>query len=88
MQAEQPVSGAVEVNTNEFRINDQVIYLLTKAKPYSLYVGIRGGVVLQLKGKRARIGHHKGRSSWVDVRLLRPTGYRAVLEQVFSRHME
>jgi len=88
MKAEQPVSGTGDVTTNGFRINDPVVYLTTKAKPSSLYIGIRSGVILQFKGSRARVGHRKGRSAWVNVRLLRPTNYRAVLEQVFTRYME
>lgn len=88
MKAEQPVSGTGDVTTNGFRINDPVIYLITKAKPSSLYIGIRSGVILQFKDNRARVGHRQGHSAWVNVRLLRPTSYRAVLEQVFLRHME
>lgn len=87
MQAVQPVSGNGDVTTNGFRINDPVVYLITRTTPRSLYVGIKSGIVLEFDGLRARVGHRKGRTAWVDARHLRPMSARAAMDQIFMKNM-
>jgi hypothetical protein len=87
MQAVQPVSGTGDVTTNGFRVNDAVVYLIIRATPRSLYVGIKSGIVLEFDGSRARIRHRKGRPTWVDARRLRPLSARTAMEQIFMKNM-
>lgn len=88
MTVKQPISGAANVNTIGFRVNDPVVFIVTKTTSRSLYVGIETGVILQFRDARARVGNRKGRSVWVDVYRLRPVSATAALEKVFLRNME
>jgi len=88
MTVKQPISGAANVNTIGFQVNDTVIFIVTKATPRSLFVGIETGVILQFRDGRARVGNGKGRSVWVDVHRLRPVSAAAALEKAFLRNME
>lgn len=88
MTVKQPISGAANVTTIGFRVNDPVVFIVTKTTASSLYVGIETGVILQFRDGRARLSNRKGRSVWVDVHRLRPVSATAALEKAFLRNME